>query len=248
LEPQRVLNVSSSVSPNLAQLPQTAVGDLEVQYAASSTSEKQPIKSLYRYEVSVSNNTGEGVENLAVFLILPTGVQLSETPSISSSPDTLAKTLMLTPVLVSPEQTRFDVGLLNPAQSVRFTLFGYSGTAVEGTPLSVLAQKKDWKQVSVDDAGRNTSKISLTEKPLADFTGMDLIISASLFMFLIGALKMYFRVVQHSFYVLSSRLPYNRFFWLHKLMANEYFKYLQPLPTQVVQYRERPGRQTDDPA
>jgi hypothetical protein len=194
---RKVIEVSSSMSSNLATLPDSVAGNIEVLFALSP-SQKESIKSLFRYEVVVANKSELGVEDLLVVIVPPRGVQLVVAPNITTVPQELLSAIAVRQSERQPGMLQFDISLLNSSQAVKFAFFGFSVSEKisEQTKLTAIAQKKDWSQRNVEivDLKNPTGLADILQKPLSEYRTKDVIVLMLLGIIVMLSLRVYFLV------------------------------------------------------
>ena len=150
---KRVLEVSSTGSANLAAFSvNAAAGNLEI-LLPIAPDRKERIKSLFQYDVRVSNKTGQGADDIVFYFEPPKGVDLVSTPNITTTPSELAKVISVEPLPNKNGNPQLRVGLLNPSETVHFGFIGYSHEDLpsDKLPLLVVITKKDWTKKAVSD-------------------------------------------------------------------------------------------------
>lgn len=112
---------------------------------------KELIKSLFRYEITIANPSGQGIDDFTVSFAAPEGIKLSPEPKITSNPPELKETIQITrAALVNNNQT-YKISLLNSGQSIKFSYLGYASELLSADPVKVLLmQKKNWHQKNVE--------------------------------------------------------------------------------------------------
>jgi hypothetical protein len=166
----RTVDVFSSTSGNLATIPQSVASNLEV-YLDVSPGQKAPVKSLYKYDVTISNNSPFGLDDFTVFFEVPSILALSIDPIISSNPPTLLHQITVNRLTHNLYTDSYKVSLLNPHQSLTFSYFGYAKDIVGAHAMSATVEKKDWIQNNSQSA--NLVRDSLFDKKFSEFTFFD---------------------------------------------------------------------------
>jgi hypothetical protein len=155
---RKVLEVSTHSSGNLASVPIAASSNLDIMLQTPNG--KEPIKSLVRYEVRISNKSEQGADDFNVFLETPSSIELVETPTIATFPPELRNAVVAKTTRGPSENYQTTINLLNPGQSITVGYLGFSRTEfITGTaPLNVVVSKKDWTQRNVVDEATSDSQ------------------------------------------------------------------------------------------
>jgi hypothetical protein len=161
---RKVLEISSASSGNLASMPVSVAGNLEILLPVSAN-RKEAVKSLFRYDVSVTNKTEQGADDVALFLQPPKGIELVTNPEVTTIPPGLASAITVKQTMSSSGNPQLGISLINPSQTIKIGYLGFSrDVAVTGnTPLSAVVVKKDWSQrdVAESTADRRTKDSDL---------------------------------------------------------------------------------------
>jgi hypothetical protein len=147
---KKVIDVSSRSSGNLASIPVSVAGSMDILFPVASGA-KEPIKSLVRYDVQITNNTEQGLDDFKVFLKPPEDIELTDKPIITTAPPEVRNAISVNVSGMDGGATALSVSLLNPGQSLNVGYFGYSRTTVVNgiKPLSAVVSRKDWVQRTV---------------------------------------------------------------------------------------------------
>lgn len=141
---KKALLLTTVSSQNLATTPEGLVGPLEFRLVLSPIN-KQEIKSLFSYQVSVQNLSSEAVENLTLHLYPPSDVKLVEPPRIICDSRILSDFVSKSERVLEKEIV-FSLDLLGPGQRVMLAYAGYSEEAIaDGSFIELEAQKKGWE-------------------------------------------------------------------------------------------------------
>jgi hypothetical protein len=149
---QKVLEVLSTSTGNLAAIPVSVAGNLQIMLPLGNA-RTEVIKSLFRFAVKITNKTEQGVDNVDVYLQAPSGIELVATPEISTIPDTLAPSghVVTDDMISNAPGLHLIINLINPSETVEIAYLGYSRENVHiGTAgLKATVVKKDWRQKDV---------------------------------------------------------------------------------------------------
>jgi len=141
---KKTILLNTASSQNLATTPEGLASTLEFRLVLSPT-DKQIIKSVFIYQVSVHNQSGESVENIALHLFPPPNVTLIDPPRITTDSKVLAD-FVLQSKRVLEKEIVFDLDLLGPGQRVTLAYSGFSKEAIiDGSFIDVEARKKGWE-------------------------------------------------------------------------------------------------------
>jgi hypothetical protein len=176
------IDVAVITSPNLAATPSKTgnINNLLV-YLDLGSGQKEEIKALFRYNVTVTNKSKFGIDDFPVSFALPTSMTFAGEPTLSSVPQSLLPNIPISRQRHDDHTDIYNVGLLNPNQSLSFVYFAFAKADVASPELSVYVQKKDWIQTSGGQSpGPNTSTLWYN-KPVSTFTGSDVLITAVIF-------------------------------------------------------------------
>lgn len=179
---RKVLEVTTRSSGNLASVPIAASSNLDITLLTPNG--REPIKSLIRYDVRISNRSEQGADDFNVFLQTPNSIELVETPTITTVPPELRNAIDAKPSRGPSGNYRLTVNLLNPSQSITVGYLGFSRTEfVTGTaPLNVVVSKKDWTQRNVADEATPDGKFSGWKIILTIIVGLAGLIGGLFFM------------------------------------------------------------------
>lgn len=146
---RKVIDVSSTSSGNLVSIPVNIGENLEVLFPVNS-GRKEPVKSLVRYDIRLTNKTEQGVDDLSVFIEPPKGIELTTTPVITTNPPELRNAISVETSIAASGNPILKFNLLNPGQTINMGFFGFSQTDVVtgNLPLTAVISKKDWIQRS----------------------------------------------------------------------------------------------------
>jgi hypothetical protein len=146
---EKVIDVSTSVSSNIASLPEAIGKKLEI-YLSVSSKQKELVRSLFTSEFTVTNNTSQGIDVFEIHVKAPERITLSPDPALVTIPESLLSTIKWERVPnTKPHQAIYKVDLLNPDQSLTFSFLGYSTEQIDSMPLDVTVKKLDWRQRTV---------------------------------------------------------------------------------------------------
>jgi hypothetical protein len=157
---RKMVEVTTRSSGNLASVP-IAAANLEVML--NTPNGKEPIKTLVKYDVRLSNRSEQGADDLNVYLETPSSMELAEAPSITTVPPELRNAIRATTTKESSGNYRLTVSLLNPSQSVTISYFAFSRTQflTNVAPLNAFVSKKDWTQRNVADEAPSNNRLDL---------------------------------------------------------------------------------------
>jgi hypothetical protein len=185
---KKILEVSSTSSGNLASIPVSAAGSsLEILLPLPS-GQKEPIKSLIRYDVGVTNKTEQGIDDFSIFLKPPGNVSLLPGPTLTTIPSALKSAISMKEIGGSGGQ-QLVINLLNPGQTIKLGYLGFSQTEfiAGNAPLDIVISKKDWAQRNVVDGSAAVTKETSTLLWVSLSTSIVSIIT--LLIFLVGWLQ-----------------------------------------------------------
>jgi hypothetical protein len=150
---RKVLEVSSTSSGNLASMPVSVAGNLEILLPVTAT-RKETIKSLFRYDVKITNKTEQGADDVALFLEPPKDIELVANAEITTVPTALASAIVVKQNAGPTGNPKLEISLINPSQTVKIGYLGFSRniTATGNTPLNAVVVKKDWLQRDVTES------------------------------------------------------------------------------------------------
>jgi hypothetical protein len=156
---RKVFEVLTRSSGNLASVPIAASSNLDIMLQTPKG--KEPIKSLVRYEVRISNRSEQGADDFNVFLDTPGSIELVETPTITTVPPELRNAVVTKTTRGPSGNYQLTVNLLNPSQSITVGYLGFSRTEflTNALPLNVVVSKKDWTQRNVADEATSDSRL-----------------------------------------------------------------------------------------
>lgn len=178
-EERKIIEVSSVVSANLAALPAGVGKDLNINISMANGF-AESVESLFKYDVTIANNSGRGIDDFVLYIRAPKGLSLANKPSISSYPDSIIDTVKVDRAESRGNGEAYKISLLNNKQSISLSYYGFSKEVVEAKPLDVVMQKKDWEQNNVSSASVDLLKpdpvFAFIEKKVAEFTGFDVLV------------------------------------------------------------------------
>lgn len=185
---QKVISVAVDTSPNLASIPQNVSSYLQVLIGLGG-GQKVAIKSLFRYQVSLTNRSEYGLDDFLVFFNVPNNITLIRTPTLQSTPESLINTITLDNSGSDDHKGVYKISLLNPQQSLSFSYFGYANEDITTPQMAVTVQKKDWIQFAGDTNKANPA--AWEDKKLSDLTGRDISVTLPYFITFIFVLFIY---------------------------------------------------------
>ena len=149
---RKVLEVSSNSSGNLASMPVSIAGKLEILLPITAD-RKEAVKTLFRYDVKVTNKTEQGADDIALVLTPPKGIELVGNPEVTTVPPEVIAAITVKQGVGQFGNPNLVFNLINPGQSVKIGYLGFSREeAIAGNaPLVAVVSKKDWAQRNVTE-------------------------------------------------------------------------------------------------
>jgi hypothetical protein len=149
---RKILEVSSVSSGNLASVPVSVAGNLEILFPVSPT-RKETIKSLFRYDVKVSNRAEQGADNVVLVLEPPEGVELVKKAEITTIPPGLVAVMPVKEETTQTGNPKLTIPLMNGSNTVAFGYLGFARNELlpGGQPLKATVVKKDWAQQDISE-------------------------------------------------------------------------------------------------
>jgi len=144
------------------------VNDLEALYHLSDT-HKEPISALFKYQITLSNASSEGVADLSVIVIAPQDIELvAGEPTITTDPAAAVDAVKLQTDGMDRAKRTFTLNLLNTKQKVSLSPYGFSRDASNqvSPAAGVVVQKEDWTQRDMDSPSVDTKLGKIFTTPL----------------------------------------------------------------------------------
>jgi hypothetical protein len=207
-EPQ-VLEFTSTVSGNLASIPDGLPGELEITYAISPN-QREKVRGLFRFTVTVINRAVVAAENIPVSIVWSEAVEFLPTPDITTTPRDLRRAIRIDQQSNMQERSsQFQASVLRPNDAITFSFVGYLREPPQNVvkPLTVYIQKSGWIAKAGSESGwydvatYNPGSTYYSGYPVGlpelSFSALVVLVTLPLFMSLIGMLLfwMYLRHV-----------------------------------------------------
>lgn len=194
---KKIIDLHSFVSANIAAAPDDINQKMSIQLLVTPT-QKEQVKAIYQYKLSLTNSTNEGLEDFYFTLTPDDGIILAETAEISTTPSNLIKSIMVSAVSIQSSKQTYKVSLLNPRQSIHINVLGYSREILnrEARPLSLFIGKKDWSVRTTSDASASiSSALARTlNKRISETTGVEVVVLLIVSLAISTAFFWYFRI------------------------------------------------------
>jgi hypothetical protein len=136
---RKLIEVSSRSSGNLASIPVSVGGNLEILFPITAA-RKEIIKSLVRYDVVLTNRTGQGLDDFSVFVEPPKGIELAPNPTVTTVPPELRGAISVKSSITQSGSPQLTISLLNSSQSINIGYLGFSQTEVISGTVSLTNQ------------------------------------------------------------------------------------------------------------